>query len=497
MGTSNVTVNQEIAVANLGSLTFVPNANFNGTAGFTWNGSDGTNYAANPSNVIFTINSVNDVPEIVNPIPDINFYSNTFSNFNIAENTFRDVDLGDSLTYSATLADGSPLPSWLTLNNKIFSGTPPISSAGKLEIKVTATDQSKASVADNFILTIINSAPTAIYLSNNTIPENSANNTLIGTLSSADANANDTHTYTLINDAGGRFALNGNQIIVANGGLLDYETATGHIIRVKTTDSSGLSYEGDISISISNVNDGFTGSFSFTAATYNIDERGTAIIGMTRTGGSDGEVSVTVTATDGTATAGSDYNNSNFPTTVTFANGETSKNVTIPIIDDSLLESNETINLSLSNPTNGVTIGTQNSAVLTIIDNDFKPTLTVNITAEQVTEGNTVQGTVTRNTDTTQPLTVTLVNSDNAQLTVPTTVTIPAGANSAKFNITAVDDTLIEPPKNYTIIASAAGFISGSDSLAIIDNDGVNLTLTLNTNNINENGGKAIRNCHP
>ncbi|WP_053540396.1 ELWxxDGT repeat protein [Anabaena sp. WA102] len=370
LGTNNVTVNQEIAVANLGNLTFVPNANFNGTAGFTWNGSDGTNYAANPSNVIFTINSVNDVPEIVNPIPDINFYSNTFSNFNISENAFRDADLGDSLTYSATLADGSPLPSWLTLNNKIFSGTPPISSTGKLEIKVTATDPNNASVADNFILTVINSAPTSIYLSKNTIPENSANNTVIGNLISVDANANDTHTYTLINDAGGRFALNGNQIVVANGGLLDYETATGHIIRVKTTDSTGLSYEGDISISISNVNDAFTGSFSFTAATYNINERGTAIISLTRTGGSDGEVSVTVTATDGIATAGSDYNNSNLPVTLTFANGETSKNVIIPIIDDNVYEPTETVNLALSNPSNGATLGTETTAILNIIDND-------------------------------------------------------------------------------------------------------------------------------
>ncbi|MTJ45136.1 ELWxxDGT repeat protein [Dolichospermum flos-aquae] len=375
LATNNVTVNQEIAVADLGSLTFVPNANFNGTAGFTWNGSDGTNYAANPSNVIFTINSVNDVPEIVNPIPDINFYSNTFSNFNISENAFRDVDLGDSLTYSATLADGSPLPSWLTLNNKIFSGTPPISSAGQLEIKVTATDQNNASVTNNFILTVINSAPTSIYLSNKSIPENSANNTLIGTLSSADANANDTHIYTLINDAGGRFALNGNQIIVANGGLLDYETATRHIIRVKTTDSSGLFYEEDITISISNINDGFTGSFSFTAATYSFNESGAAIISLTRTGGSDGEVSVTVTATDGTATASSDYNNSNLPITLTFANGETSKSVTIPIIDDNVYEPTETVNLTLSNPTNGTTLGTEKTAVLNIIDNDINTNL--------------------------------------------------------------------------------------------------------------------------
>ena len=239
-------------------------------------------------------------------------------------------------------------------------------------------------------------------------------------------------------------------------------------------------------------NDAVPGTIQFSNTAYSVNENGTPVtaVTLTRINGSDGAVSATINLTNGTATAGSDYNNT--PITVNFANGETSKTVTIPIIDDSVLESNETINLSLSNPTNGVTIGTQNSAVVNIIDNDFKPTLTVNITAEQINEENTIQGTISRNTATTEPLTVTLVNSDNSQLTVPATVTIPAGANSATFNITAVNDTLIELPKNYTIIASAAGFISGSDTLAIIDNDGVTLSLTFNTNNINENGGKAI-----
>ncbi|TRU25838.1 MAG: hypothetical protein EWV81_11255, partial [Microcystis aeruginosa Ma_SC_T_19800800_S464] len=211
---------------------------------------------------------------------------------------------------------------------------------------------------------------------------------------------------------------------------------------------------------------------------------------LTRTNGSDGAVSVRINLTNGTATAPSDYNNT--PITVNFANGETAKTVNIPIIDDSVLETTETINLSLSNPSNGVTIGSQNSAIVNIIDNDFKPTLTLTISGEQVTEGNTIQGTITRNTDTTDPLTVTLVNSENSQITVPNTVTIPAGANSVNFNLNAVDDTLIELPKNYTIIATSQGFVSGSDTLAVIDNDAVSLSLTLDSNNINENGGKAI-----
>ncbi len=41
-----------------------------------------------------------------------------------ASNTFSDVDVGDTLTYSATLADGTPLPSWLSFDaaTQTFSG---------------------------------------------------------------------------------------------------------------------------------------------------------------------------------------------------------------------------------------------------------------------------------------------------------------------------------------------------------------------------------------
>ncbi len=305
----------------------------------------------------------------------------------------------------------------------------------------------------------------------------------------ATATSDYTNTPITVNFAAGETSKTVTIPLVNDSGNEPTET-----VNLTLTNPTGGATLGTQKTAILNIvdNDAVPGVIQFSNASYSINENGTpvAAVTLTRTGGSDGAVSTTVNLTNGTASAGSDYNNS--PITVNFANGETSKTVTIPIIDDSILESNETINLSLSNPTNGATIGTQNSAIVNIIDNDFKPTLSVSITAEQFTEGNTIQGTVTRNTDTTEPLTITLVNSDNTQITVPTTVTIPAGASSVNFNITAVDDTLIELPKNYTIIASASGFISGSDALAIIDNDEVTLSLTVDTTNINENGGKAI-----
>ncbi|RYG34391.1 MAG: hypothetical protein EON93_08155, partial [Burkholderiales bacterium] len=56
---------------------------------------------------------------------------------------FTDADLNDRLAYTATLVDGSPLPSWLTFNTTAmtFSGTPTAQMlSGRLQVKITATD---------------------------------------------------------------------------------------------------------------------------------------------------------------------------------------------------------------------------------------------------------------------------------------------------------------------------------------------------------------------
>ena len=82
----------------------------------------------------------------------------TLFNYQIPVNTFSDVDAGDSLTYSATLADGTALPSWLSFNatTRTFSGTPLNSNVGTITVKVTATDTSLASVSTNFNLVVNN-----------------------------------------------------------------------------------------------------------------------------------------------------------------------------------------------------------------------------------------------------------------------------------------------------------------------------------------------------
>ncbi|MEW6730780.1 MAG: Calx-beta domain-containing protein [Acidobacteriota bacterium] len=110
----------------------------------------------------------------------------------------------------------------------------------------------------------------------------------------------------------------------------------------------------------------------FSSASYSVSEDGkTATITVTLTGdGLDGSLTVDYATTNGSATAGVDYITSTG--TVTFTD-QGSQTFTVPIIDDNLLEENETVNLVLSNPTQRAGLGSPSTAVLTIIDNDLAP----------------------------------------------------------------------------------------------------------------------------
>ncbi len=61
----------------------------------------------------------------------------------------------------------------------------------------------------------------------------------------------------MTNTAGGRFAINSStgEITVADGTLLDYESATSHSVTVRVTDAGGLTYDETFTINLTNVNE--------------------------------------------------------------------------------------------------------------------------------------------------------------------------------------------------------------------------------------------------
>ena len=69
---------------------------------------------------------------------------------------------------------------------------------------------------------------TTLDLSGNSVSEGAANGTVVGQAVATDIDTSDTLTYSLVNDGGGRFAIDGNTgtITVADSSLLDFETAT-------------------------------------------------------------------------------------------------------------------------------------------------------------------------------------------------------------------------------------------------------------------------------
>jgi parallel beta-helix repeat protein len=103
--------------------------------------------------------------------------------------------------------------------------------------------------------TPVNQAPTDVTLSNSSVAENSPAGTAVGNFTAVDPNAGDTHTFTLLDNAGGHFALSGNTLVVAPGANLNYESAASYTVVVRATDSGGLSFDKSFTINIQNVNE--------------------------------------------------------------------------------------------------------------------------------------------------------------------------------------------------------------------------------------------------
>lgn len=97
----------------------------------------------------------NTAPVVANPVVDQTTAEEASFSFVLPANTFTDAN-GDSLALSATMASGAALPGWLKFDaaTRTFSGNPPSTQAGSLEIQVTARDPGGLTASDIFAITI-------------------------------------------------------------------------------------------------------------------------------------------------------------------------------------------------------------------------------------------------------------------------------------------------------------------------------------------------------
>ena len=114
------------------------------------------------ANLVDLLTPSNQAPTVATPLTDQTVPEDAAFSLAVPANTFADA--GDVLTFSASLADGSMLPAWLSFDAAIgtFSGTPDDAQVGTLDLRVTATDTGNLSVSDDFTVTVtnVNEAPT-------------------------------------------------------------------------------------------------------------------------------------------------------------------------------------------------------------------------------------------------------------------------------------------------------------------------------------------------
>jgi hypothetical protein len=134
--------------------------------------------------------------------------------------------------------------------------------AGIHTVRVSVTDSIGNVLEKDLEISVTdpNAPPTGISLTGNTVDENSANGTVVGELSAADADG-DTLAYTLTNNGGGKFALvteEGVTKLVVNGAL-NYETASSYTVEVAVSDGEGGETSQSFAIAVNNVDEAPTG----------------------------------------------------------------------------------------------------------------------------------------------------------------------------------------------------------------------------------------------
>ncbi len=203
------------------------------------------------------------------------------------------------------------------------------------------------------------------------------------------------------------------------------------------------------------------GALQFSAAAYSVTEpaavTATAVITVSRAGGTAGGVLVSFTTADGTATAGPDYTAASG--TLSFGAGNTSATFSIPIAADALVEGDETVLLTLTDPLGGATLGAQKTALLTI--RDAQRGLQFSASNYTVNESQaTATITVARSGPTTGSATVGYSTSDGTAVGgthyTPTSgvLTFASGATSKTFAVKVLPDKVVAGPKTVLLLLS-------------------------------------------
>jgi hypothetical protein len=249
--------------------------------------------------------------------------------------------------------------------------------------------------------------------------------------------------------------------------------------------SAGAVIGAQSSTIVSILDDDVRSTIEFSPASYTVAETAgtiTLTIAANRKGDPGDKLTVGYRTVGGTATAGQDFASaSGF---VTFGPGETQKTIVIGIVNDNMIEGAETFSVALDNPASNVLVGSQDTATVTIADDD-SPTASIGFSSPSydVDEGaGTANLLVTRSGGFGVSATVNYSTADGTAVAGVNytassgSITFAVGEVSKVIRIPIIDDPNQDPTLSFTVSLTAAnggGFIGGQSTATvnIIDND--------------------------
>ncbi|MFZ4538190.1 putative Ig domain-containing protein, partial [Propionivibrio sp.] len=154
------------AQAAIRALVFTPTANrvnpaLTETTAFMVSVSDSIAAPATNATTTVVSTSVNDAPTVLTALQNLTTLQDQPFSFVVPANTFADIDTNDTQTFTATMANGSTLPSWLAFDpvSRTFRGIPANPDAGIIAVRVSVADSAGGTVSSSFDLTVTAVAP--------------------------------------------------------------------------------------------------------------------------------------------------------------------------------------------------------------------------------------------------------------------------------------------------------------------------------------------------
>jgi hypothetical protein len=188
--------------------------------------------------VTFDLVGMNDAPTDVS-LSNVSIDENSAIGTAIGTLSTTDVDNGDTFVYSIEGGTGASL---FTIDGDQVkvNGALDFESQSSYTLDVKTTDANGLSYTQSFTINVTNvnelDAITDTDTDANSVAENSTNGSVVQVTANAFDPEGDAVTYSLTDDASGRFAIDGTTGVVTVNGLLDFESATSHSITVQATD---------------------------------------------------------------------------------------------------------------------------------------------------------------------------------------------------------------------------------------------------------------------